>query len=105
MDAARWMANLTAIDCHDAGIRSFFRTGPFSAAASPGGATARACASSTAADCCAAGPLAVRVEAIPTVELKSTPSSLSLKDFAPSLGAVIGLIGARYGRVDKRKDE
>ena len=39
-------------------------------------------------------PLAVRVEAIPTVELKSTPSSLSLKNFTPSLGAVIGLIGA-----------
>lgn len=37
----------------------------------------------------APAPLAVRVEAIPTVELKSTPSSLSLKDFAPSLGAVM----------------
>jgi type II secretory pathway pseudopilin PulG len=36
----------------------------------------------------------VRVEAIPTVELKSTPSGLSLNDFAPSLGAIIGLIGA-----------
>jgi hypothetical protein len=39
-------------------------------------------------------PLTVRVEAIPTVELKSPPSDLSLKDFAPSVGALIGLIGA-----------
>jgi hypothetical protein len=52
----------------------------------------------------------VRVEAIPTVELKSTPSSLSLKDFAPSLGAVIGLIGALVavwmsGRTNKQAIE
>jgi hypothetical protein len=39
-------------------------------------------------------PLAVRVEAIPTVELKSPPSDLSIKDLLPSVGAGIGLVGA-----------
>jgi hypothetical protein len=39
-------------------------------------------------------PLSLRVEAIPPVELKSAPTNLSLKDFAPTLGAIIGLIGA-----------
>jgi hypothetical protein len=54
--------------------------------------------------------LTVRVEAIPTVELKSAPSSLSLKDFAPSLGAVVGLIGAVMavwitGRIGQRNNQ
>jgi hypothetical protein len=55
-------------------------------------------------------PLAVRVEAIPTLELKSAPSSLSLRDFAPSLGAIIGLIGAVMavwitGRMGQRNNQ
>lgn len=57
-----------------------------------------------------APPLAVRVEAIPAVELKSTASGSSLKDFAPSVGAVIGLFGAfaavwMSGRTNKQTIE
>jgi hypothetical protein len=41
-----------------------------------------------------APPMLVRVETIPTIELKSVSGGLSIKDFAPSIGALIGLIGA-----------
>ncbi len=55
-------------------------------------------------------PLTLRVEAIPPVDLRNAPSSLSLKDFTPSLGAFIGLIGALMavwisGRVAQRNNQ